>query len=127
MLNGAPVTPGAEIDLQGPESVLTVVLTTQLGSVTGVVRDSDQHPVADAEVVLVRESVDEPADMIEPDVSGRFAFTGLAPGRYQVIAVSDIDRRWAINSAFLRERMRTAEVVVVSGGQSTNLDVAVGK
>jgi len=126
-LNGAPVPPGAEVDLQGPESVLTVVLTTQLGSLTGLVRDSDQHPVADAEVVLVRESVDEPADMIEPDRSGRFAFTGLAPGRYQVIAVSDVDRRWALDSAFIRDRMRTAEVVVVSAGQSTSVDVQVGK
>lgn len=126
-LNGAPVPPGAEVDLQGPESVLTVVLTTQLGSVTGVVRESDQHPVADAEVVLVRESVDEAADMIEPDRSGRFAFTGLAPGRYQVIGVRDVDRRWALDSAFLRDRMRTAEVVVVSAGQSTSADLAVGK
>jgi hypothetical protein len=44
-----------------------------------------------------------------------------------VIAVSDVDRRWAMNSAFLRDRMRTAEVVVVSAGQSANVDVAVGK
>jgi len=126
-LNGAPVPPGADVDLQGPESVLTFVLTTQPGSLTGVVRDSDRHPVADAEVVLVRESVDEPADMMEPDRSGRFAFTGLAPGRYQVIAVSDVDRRWAMNSAFLRDRMKSAAVVEVSAGQSANVDVAVGK
>ena len=137
-LNGAPMPPGATVDLESPESVLTYVLTTQLGSVTGTVRDSDQQAVPDATVVLAPDSLADTGDdrlslppgmgeSVISDGGGRFTFSGLAPGRYKAVALKDGDRRRAINGASIRERMKAADVVVVSPRQSTNLELTVGK
>jgi hypothetical protein len=127
-LNGTPVPLGASIELESPESVLTYVLTTQLGSVTGTVRDSDRQAVAEAAVVLAPESFgDSGEEMVTADGGGRFVFSGLAAGRYRVIALDGGDRRRAMDAAVIRERMKAAEVVVVSAAQNTVIDVEVAK
>ena len=133
-LNGTPLPPGSPVDLQSPESLLTYVLTTQLGSVSGTVRDSEGQAVAEATVVLVPESfVDNGGDPLSlpsgagetviSDGKGRFAMEGLAPGRYKATAFRDGDRWRAMDGAAIRERLRTAEPVVVTAGQTTNLDL----
>ena len=137
-LNGTPVLPGATIDLESSESLLTFVLTTQLGSVTGMVRDSDGQAVADATVVVAAELFADTSgarfalppgagEMVVADGSGRFVVSGLAAGRYKVIALKGGDRRGLIDTGSIRERMRLAEGVVVSAGQSTNLELVAGK
>jgi hypothetical protein len=54
------------------------------------------------------------------DGNGHFVIEGLAPGRYKITAFKDGGR---MNSATIRERLRTAEPVVVTAGQATNLDL----
>jgi len=125
-LNGTPVPVGASIDLLSPESELTYVLTTELGSVTGMVRDSDRNAVFDATVVLAPESyVDRGEEIVTPDGSGRFAIGGLAAGRYKAIAVRGGD--WRVDTGIIRERMRKADVVVVKARESANVDVVAEK
>jgi hypothetical protein len=133
-LNGTPLLPGVAIDLQSPESLLTFVLTNQLGSVSGTVHDSDGQAVAEATVVLAPESfADNGGDPLSlppgagetviSDGKGHFAMEGLAPGRYKATAFRDGDRWRAVDGAAIRERLRTAEPVVVTAGQTTNLDL----
>jgi len=138
VLNGTPVPPGAEVDLESSESVLTYTLTTHLGAVTGTVRDSDGQTVADAAVVLAPESFAATGqdrlslppgngDETTSDDGGRFSFSGLAPGRYKAIAMKGDGRFRAFDVGTMRDRMRTADVVVVSADQSVRIDVEVGK
>ncbi len=137
-LNGTPLLPGSPVDLQSPESLITFVLTKQLGSVAGTVRDSDGQAVAEATVVLAPEScVDigaDPhslppgtADVVMSDGNGHFAIEGIAPGRYRGTAFREGDRRRAIDGGLIRERLRTAETIVVTAGQSTSLELTAGK
>jgi hypothetical protein len=137
-LNGTPLPAGAPVDLEGPESLLTYVLTKELGSVTGTVRDSEQQAVADATVVLANESFLESdgarfalppgaGGMLQSDAAGRFSFNGLAPGRYRVFAWKGTDRRLAIDAGFIRGQMRTAQQVTVTAGTSASLELPLGK
>ena len=130
-LNGTPLPPGAAVDLQSPESLLTYVLTTQLGSIAGTVRDSDGQPVPEATVVLAPEAfVDTAGDPLSlppgagetvmSDGNGRFVIEGLAPGHYKATAFKDGGR---MNGAIIRERLRTAEPVTVTASQTTSLDL----
>ena len=109
-------------------------LTKHVGSVNGTVRDPDQQAVPDVMVVLMPESFADAggddallpsrtAEMVLSDGSGRFGFNGLAPGRYRVIALKDKDRLGPIPAGLLRERMKTAETVEVSAGQSASVEI----
>ena len=134
-LNGTPVPPGAPVDLESPESVRTYVADNARGAPDRrTVRDSDQHAAPDVMVVLTPESFADAAgddsslprlgeEMVLSDGAGRFVFNGLAPGRYRVIALKGKDRLGPIPPALIRERMKTAESVEVSAGQSSNVEV----
>jgi hypothetical protein len=130
-LNGTPLLPGAPVDLQSPESLLTYVLTKQLGSVSGTVRDSDGQPVAEATVVLAPEAFADTAgdplslppgagETVMSDNNGHFAIEGLAPGNYKITAFRDGGR---MNGVTIRDHLKSAEPLVVTSGQTTNLDL----
>jgi len=132
-LNGTPVPPGAPLDLESPESLLTIVLTSTPGSITGTVRDSEQQAVAGATVMLSPESFGggglplSDREVAVSDGNGRFTISGLAPGRYQAIAMNGEDRRGTMDTGAIAERLRMAEAIVVEAGKSTSVDVTVGK
>jgi hypothetical protein len=119
--------------LESPESLLTIVLTSTPGSITGTVRDSEQQAVAGATVMLSPESFGggglplSDREVAVSDGNGRFTISGLAPGRYQAIAMNGEDRRGTMDTGAIAERLRMAEAIVVEAGKSTSVDVTVGK
>jgi hypothetical protein len=133
-LNGTPILPGAAVDLESPESVLTFVLTRELGGITGTVRDSDGQPLANATVLLAPENLADDgqdglflprglADQILADGGGRFAFSKLAAGRYKVIAFRGEGRLNPLKAGPIREAMKNAEATVVSAGQNAVVEM----
>jgi hypothetical protein len=133
--NGATLLPGSAFDLESAESLLTFTLTTEVSSITGIVRGSDQQPVADATVVLESDSHADAGDdsaplppgageLVTSDAGGRFAFTDLAPGRYRVIALAGGEAPRGVSEAnLIRERMRTANTVTVNAQESANVEI----
>lgn len=75
------------IALLAPCLVIGVHASTQNSpaSLAGVVRDTSGAPLPGADV-LVTAAVDGVVTRIQADSEGRFALTGLAPGRYAVVA-----------------------------------------
>lgn len=88
------------------------------GTVTGVVRDPGGQPVADA-TIFVRDErgrLVELFSMIRTNGSGRFEYTGLAPGRYTLTARTQ--ERSSLDTEALRVRSgeETKAAIVVHPG-----------
>lgn len=134
VLNGVELPAGSSLDLQSPESLATFVLTTELGIINGMVRNSDGQPVPDATVLMASESVagdgSDQGSTLPPgldeyvsDAEGRFSFTDLAPGQYKLIALKAGERLRGRDVGSIRNRFRTAKPVTVSARQTTNADI----
>lgn len=83
----------------------------QVGSVAGVVRNFPGEPVADAQVRLVH-AVSGALRGTTTDESGRYAFSGVAPGRYRL-------------EASVRGFQRTTVPVVVEEPRAYEVDVTL--
>ena len=92
---GMDTTEGNLLDLRNGASggLLSVVVSSAVGEVTGVVHDSD-GPVAHARVALSLSDpiTERPAvSFTTADASGNYRFGDLAPGKYRLVAVDDGD------------------------------------
>ena len=133
VVNGVELPAGSPVDLQSSESLVTFVLTTELGTVSGTVHSSDGQPVPDATVLLASESLAEASEQsstLPPgleegvsDAAGRFSFAGLAPGQYKLIALQPGERLRGQDVGSIRNRLRTAKPVTAQARQTTNADV----
>lgn len=74
-----------------------VVLTTAVGSISGAVTDQSNRPAGGARVVVFSEDQKHWGarsrfiKTVEAGPDGRYAITGLLPGRYHVVAVDVLD------------------------------------
>jgi hypothetical protein len=115
------------MELSGPDTPLTIVLTSRPGAVSGVVRNDDQIPVRRALVALLPDALPE---RISPTTiryaqsgdGGAFVFKDVAPGTYRAVVLNgeeDVGR----GDAGLRERAARAEAVEVRAGQSASINL----
>jgi hypothetical protein len=110
---------------------LVVTFTDQPSRLTGTVRDDRSRPDDDAAVVVF------PSDgtwtnlgasarrlrLVRPSRDGLYTVTGLPPGRYNVVAISDaLVNQWQ-DPAFLRRLSRIATGVTLVDGQRHSLDL----
>jgi hypothetical protein len=87
---------GQAIELAGvPPGPLEISLSSNVGSVVGVVNDSKGEPGAGAIVVLLpeepeRRDLEMFFGVAVADLSGAFSIASLAPGRYRAVALDGI-------------------------------------
>jgi hypothetical protein len=121
--NGQPVY-NEEIVVEAPESTVQFVITSRPGSLSGIVRDRDGKPVANAAVIVLRQPLPERmASTVTSDSNGAFRLSGLAPGKYKAVTLAGADRERANDLTFVQERMRSAEVIGVDFGQAVRLEL----
>jgi len=78
--------------------------------ISGTTVDKEDQPVQDAIVVLIRKRAsDEHAiSTQQSDQSGAFKFGGVAPGDYQLLALTDLFEGEAEDPAFVAAQMSAA-------------------
>jgi hypothetical protein len=117
---------GLVVDGTGPLA-LEIVLASPGGVVDGTVRNGSDEPVGDARVVLIP-SADRQGNSTLfrtafTDQFGQFAFHGVMPGDYQVLAWETIiDNAW-LNPDFRRPFATRAELIQVFGGSRDTLEL----
>jgi hypothetical protein len=113
--------------LNGPDTPLTIVLTSRPGAVGGTVRNNDQMPVRGALVALLPDAL---PDRISPTTiqyaesgdGGTFVFKDVAPGMYRAVVLNgeeDVHK----GDPRLREMAAKAEAIEVRAGQSANINL----
>src|SRR5690606_13735553 len=106
-LAGVPVLHSG-LDLTGGvrDGKMEVVISTDAGSLSGVVRDSEHEPVANAEVTLVPKVRKFQQERLYPrvvaDESGAFLIEGITPGLYEVFAWESIEDTAHWDDNFIR-------------------------
>jgi hypothetical protein len=121
------------IDVEASESTVYVTITSRPGMIAGIVRDADQKPVDGAAVALLPQPLPATMDTFDPtaltvqeaDPSGRFRFSGLAPGKYKAVALTGPDRERAHDLAFLRDRMSYSGLIDLDFGQTATVELHV--
>jgi Carboxypeptidase regulatory-like domain len=121
-------TRNSAIALNGPDSPLTFVLTSRPGTITGVVRNSEQNPAPGVDVVLLPDPFPLKIDpaFIRTQKSaedGSIAFVDLAPGKYRALVLAEADSDGPGDRDYLRQRAAAAEAIEVEAGQSTRVDL----
>ena len=90
---GGQDTPDEGFDFAGGAAgPLEIRLSLSAAEVSGVVRDADDHPQADATVVLMPDS--KRASLYRETRTGKdgtFSIKGVAPGEYKALAWEDVE------------------------------------
>ncbi len=101
---------------------LDIGLAKDGGSVTGLVVDSDDHPVTDCPVVLTPDPL--PAtltrtqvDVAYSDQNGQFKFNSVRPGKHLLYAVSGLEFGYEQNPEFLHSHSQNAQELKVEASQ----------
>jgi Carboxypeptidase regulatory-like domain len=113
--------------LSGPDTPLTIVVTSRPGAVSGLVRNDDQMPVRGALVALLPDPLPDKISpttirYAESDDGGTFVFKNVAPGTYRAVVLNgeeDVGR----GDASLRERAAKADAIEVRAGQSASINL----
>jgi hypothetical protein len=126
--NGRPVL-NSTVDLESPESVVSFVVTSRPASVSGVVRDSNQHAIPGMIVVLMPQTLPDSLERFDrtairtttADGNGAFRFTSLSPGEYRAITLGASEGDRVRDVDFLRDQAGVP--VELDFGQAANLDL----
>ena len=112
-------------------SGLVVTFTDQPSRLTGTVRDEQSRPNDDAAVIVF------PSDgawtnlgasarrlrLVRPSKAGLYTITGLPPGGYDVVAISDaLVNQWQ-DPVFLKKLSGVASRITLIEGQAQSLDL----
>jgi Carboxypeptidase regulatory-like domain len=120
--------PSSSIHLDGPDTPLTVVLTSRPARISGVVRDGEQNPASGADVVLLPDPL---PDKVAPAAirtqksaeDGSFVFADLGPGKYRALVLADSDRERQGDPQYLWQRATGMEAIEVATGQSVRVEL----
>jgi hypothetical protein len=123
LTDGVDVTAGAA-------SRLDIVLSPAGASVSGAVKDDEDHVIEDATVVAVPQEAARQKQPIfyasaKTDQSGAFRLSGLAPGKYKIYALQRADGQPWASTAFLAPLEGRAKTVTLAEGESQSADVRV--
>lgn len=110
---------------------IRVVITAATSALTGVVRDEAGAPLDRARIVVF--SQDETTwgwrsrvvHSTEADAEGRYAVSGVLPGRYHIVAVPYLEPGSWMDGTLLSRLQPLAGVFVASGAGSTTMDLVV--
>jgi hypothetical protein len=110
---------GLRIDGTPTASRLDIVIGTRGGTMTGMVGDARNSPVAHAIVVAVPDNNRERTDLFKTttsDAAGRFEIRGLAPGDYEFLAFEQLEEgAWQSAEAMRAEDGRGRRVRITEG------------
>jgi len=87
--------------IDGPSSaILDITLASAKGQVRGTVSGDNGALVARADVKLIVQGEDAPYVLksVNADDEGRFALTGIPPGKYRIVALDGAVRDWEFGS-----------------------------
>lgn len=110
---------------------IDVTVSSKGAKVSGIVRDTDQNPVASALVVLVP----APARRQNPalyktatsDAKGNYNITGVAPGDYKLFAWDSIPGSTYMNAEFMTPYEERGQNISIMQGGSATADVLIIK
>jgi hypothetical protein len=129
--NGTDITDTpAEFPAGQTVAGVTIVLSKQITTLTGLVADSRSRPVLDATIVVFPE--DERlwtfqsrfVKTARPDQEGRYRMTGLPPAdHYLVIAVQGLEEGQAGDPEYLASIKSTATRFALNEGENKSVDV----
>jgi hypothetical protein len=109
-------------------NVLDVVLTTQVGAVSGVAIGRAGDPAVNSTVVLIPATARKRSSLYQAVVTGndgRFAFQGLAPGDYKLFAWDDIENGAWQNAEFLVPYESRGRLVSISENSKDEVQLNV--
>jgi hypothetical protein len=109
-------------------NVLDVVLTTQVGAVSGVAIGRAGDPAVNSTVVLIPATARKRSSLYQAVVTGndgRFAFQGLAPGDYKLFAWDDIENGAWQNAEFLAPYESRGRLVSISENSKDEVQLNV--
>jgi hypothetical protein len=127
LFDGASQTHTA-IRLDGPNTPLTVILTSRPATISGVVRDSEQNPAPGEDVVLLPDAlpvrVDPAAIRTQKSAEdGSFVFADLGPGKYRALVLAESDRERQGDPQYLWQRAAGTEAIEVAAGQVARVEL----
>lgn len=121
------------LDISGatPPSPLRIVVTSETGSVSGIVRDGKGAPLANARVVIFGD--DDRAwgarsrviKTIETGAEGRYEVRGLLPGKYSAAASSFLENLSWFDSGVLHQLKASSPSLTVAANGKHVLDLVV--
>jgi protocatechuate 3,4-dioxygenase beta subunit len=122
---------GLEVSQGAADSQLAIVLSANGGRIEGTVEDDDSKPVAGAMVALVPPGTPPPKALFKwgaADLSGHFAFIGIAPGSYKLYALEDADpNQLMYDPDFLKPLDSQAESVDITEGSRKTVELKLIK
>ena len=117
---------GFQVDGE-PSGPLEITLAEPGGRVDGVVLGRDEKPAPHSIVVLLPAVTDrQQSDLFRAtsaDQKGAFTVRGIPPGRYGMLALTDIESGVIRSSDFLREFEPRTEKVTISEGSSIKVNL----
>ncbi|TAK15856.1 MAG: carboxypeptidase regulatory-like domain-containing protein [Acidobacteria bacterium] len=119
-----------DINAAAAPGAIRIVVTSDTGALSGVVRDAKGVPVAGARVVVFGE--DERAwgprsrviKTVETGADGRYEVRGVLEGKYAIVAVPFLDDGAWFDTGVLQQLKRNASTLAVTPGKHT-LDLVV--
>jgi hypothetical protein len=130
--NGRDVTDRG-FDVDGDVTGIEVLLTRQVTTLAGFVRDDRGQPAPDATVVIFAEDAAKwPATSryirrMQSDQSGGFTTRGLPPGRYVAVALpaDSLESGEETNPDTLERLARTGTRVTLGDGETRSVDLRI--
>jgi hypothetical protein len=109
------------------DASITIVLSDQPASASGVLTDEAGKPVA-AEIALLPDPIPERFDFRSIRVAvtndrGGFVLGGLAPGRYKAVALTGDDRRQDHDMTLIGPRLGLADAFELTSGQNLTINL----
>jgi protocatechuate 3,4-dioxygenase beta subunit len=113
--------------MTGPAASLEVVFSSHGGDITGLVNTSATEPAPGAVVVMIPQNGDSSPGFRRSiaDQRGAFAFRGLAPGEYRILAFEEMNDERFLDPDFLKPLEGQGETITVREGSRKTVQLRV--